>query len=255
MDEETCFAHSTHTAMMRLHSFGLIGLLLLAACHKDQGPDPNRKPDETYDPIILPADFTNSTLLSHPYFLMETGKKYVFEGQSEDGVERIEVQRLGQTRTVLGIECIVVNDKVWLEGTLIEDTDDWYAQDNDGNVWYFGEEVDNYDDNGKFKDHSGAWEAGVDGAKPGIIMPADPRVGQAYREEYYFNEAEDEAEIIGTGLTVQTPYGTFTGCIKTRNWTELEPEVTEYKYYAPGLGVVREENPAESEEVNLIDIQ
>lgn len=237
---------------MKQLAFLFAALLLIAAsCKKDAA----RVKDESYQPDMNPAKFTNSTTLTNPYFPMEAGKKYIFEAQTEDGKERIEVQRLAATKVVMGITCVIVNDKVWLNNVLIEDTDDWYAQDNDGNVWYLGEEVDNFNADGSFKDHHGSWEAGVDGAQPGIVMLADPQVGMTYRQEYYFNEAEDQGEVIALGQTVVTPYGTFTNCVKTHDWTELEPDLNENKFYAPGIGLVKAINVTDNEEENLIDIQ
>jgi hypothetical protein len=229
----------------------LTAVFMIAACKKDV----ERQPDETYNPEILPANFTNSTTLTNPYLLFEPGKKYIYEGQTEDGLERVEVQRLATTKIIMGITCIVVNDKAWLDGNLIEDTDDWYAQDNDGNVWYMGEDVDNYNADGSLKDHAGSWEAGVDGAKPGIVMLANPQPGMTYRQEYYFNEAEDEAEVLELGLNVTVPFGSFSNCLKTREWTELEPDVSENKFYAPGIGLVKEVNATDNEEIVLIEVQ
>jgi len=226
-------------------------LLLQLSCKKDTP----RKIDSTYKPDVSVSRFTNSTNITHPYFPATAGKKYIYEGQTEAGAARIEEQRLSTTKTILGITCITVNFKEYLDGKLIEEAWDWYAQDNDGNVWYFGEDVDNYNTDGTLKDHGGSWEAGVDGAQPGTIMPANPQTGIKYREEYYFNHAEDEAEIIESGLTVTIPLGTYTNCIKTKNWTDLEPDVTEYKYYAPGVGLVKEENVADKEVITLIAIQ
>ncbi len=225
--------------------------LLAGACKKDEV----RKIDETYNPVIEASKFTNPTVLTNPYLLFGPGKKYIYESQTAEGLERVEVQRLTTTRVVNGITCIIVNDKVWLKSTLIEDTDDWYAQDNDGNVWYFGEDVDNFNADGSFKDKHGSWEAGVDGAKAGIVMLADPGVGMTYRQEYYFNEAEDEGEVIELGVTVTTPFGTFENCVKTRDFTALEPDVNENKIYAPGIGLVKEINLTDGDEANLIDIQ
>lgn len=170
-------------------------------------------------------------------------------------MEHIEEQRLTTTKTILGITCIVVNFKAYLDGKLIEEAWDWYAQDNEGTVWYFGEAVDNYNDNGTLKDHAGSWEAGIDGAQPGIIMPANPQTGFKYREEYYFNHAEDEAEIIGTGLTETIPLGTYNNCIKTKNWTALEPDQLEQKIYAPGIGLIKEINVKEKFEIVLKAVQ
>lgn len=227
-----------------------IVLISFASCKKDV-----KQPDSTYNPVISPANFAKSTNFTNPYFPVATGKKYIYEGETSEGLEHIEEQRLSSTKTILGITCIEVEFKAFLDGELIEKALDWYAQDNDGTVWYFGEAVDNYDENGVLQDHEGSWEAGVDGAKPGTIMPANPQVGMKYREEYYLNHAEDEAEVTGTGLTVTTPLGTYTNCIKTKNFTRLEPDLNENKFYAPGIGLVMEENVAEKTEISLIAIQ
>jgi hypothetical protein len=117
---------------------------------------------------------------------------------------------------------------------LTEDTYDWYANDKDGNVWNFGEKVDNYK-NGKIDNHQGSWEAGVDGAKPGIIMPADPKVGQTYRHEYYKGKAEDLGTILATAKKVTVAHGTFDGCLQIRNWSTLDTTQNEHRYYCPGV--------------------
>jgi hypothetical protein len=226
-------------------------LLLPLSCKKDK----TRLIDPSYKPDVSIAKFTNSTAITNAYFPAAAGKKYIYEGQTEDGLERIEETRLASTKTILGITCIIVNFKAYLDGTLIEEAWDWYAQDNEGTVWYFGEAVDNYNTDGSLKDHGGSWEAGVDGAQPGVIMPANPKTGMRYREEYYFNHAEDEAEIVATGQTVAIPLGTFTNCIKTKNWTALEPDANENKFYAPGIGLVKEENVTDKTEIVLKVIQ
>lgn len=223
-----------------------MAILAVSACKKDEV----RQIDNSYNPEILADNFTNSTVLTNPYFPSELGKKYIYEGQTEDGLERIEVQRLDQSKTVMGIPCAVINDKVWINGKLVEDTNDWYAQDNTGNVWYMGEYVTDYNSDGSVKDHEGSWEAGIDGAKPGINMLAAPKMGESYRQEYYFEEAEDEAEVVETGLSVTIPLGMFTNCIKIKEWTDLEPGQIGYKVYAPGIGII-----LDNEVVKLIEIQ
>ncbi|HET6543072.1 MAG TPA: hypothetical protein VFG46_21445 [Chryseolinea sp.] len=225
-------------------------LLLLFGCKKDT----TREIDSSYHPDINPVNFSNSTTISNPYFPALPGKKYIYEGQTDEGLERVEEQRLVETKTIMGITCIVVNDKEYANGKLIEDTRDWYAQDNDGNLWYFGETVDNYNANGTLLDHGGSWEAGIDGAQPGIIMPANPQTGLRYREEYYFGHAEDEAEITNTGITETILLGTFNNCVKTKNWTVLEPDDLENKIYAPGVGLIKEINIPDKFEVTLISI-
>ena len=228
-------------------------MALFTSCKKNA---PERKPDLTYNPVILPANFTNPTSLTNPYFPATVGKRYIYEGQTTDGLEHVEEQRLATTKIILGITCIEVEFKAFLNGKLIEKALDWYAQDNSGTVWYFGEAVDNYNAvTGTLKNHDGSWQAGVDGAKPGTIMPANPQVGIAYREEYLFNRAEDRAEITGTGLTVTIPFGAYTNCIKTRDWTELEPDLNENKFYAPGIGMVKETDLKDNSELRLIAVQ
>ena len=226
-------------------------MLLFTACKKET----IRKIDSSYNPDVNPSKFKSSTNVTNPFSPFTAGKKYIYEGQTKDGTERIVEQRLASTKTILGINCIVVNFKAYLDGTLIEEAIDWYAQDNLGNLWYFGEAVDNYNPNGSLKDHKGSWEAGVDGAKPGTIMPANPQTGMKYREEYYFNHAEDQAEILATAQTVTIPLGTYNNCIKTRNFTELEPTLNENKFHAPGIGLIKEVNVTDNTEINLIAIQ
>ena len=150
----------------------------------------------------------------------------------------------------------MVRDRVYLDGTLIEDTHDWYAQDDDGNVWYMGEEVVNYeyDDDGNLigTNSDGAWEAGSTAARAGIIMFAAPAVGRAYRQEFHPGEAEDVAVVVATGVTVTLADGTtFTNCLRVLEGTPLEPAGLGYKLHAPGVGVVLEESPRGHERVEL----
>jgi hypothetical protein len=128
---------------------------------------------------------------------------------------------------------------VTVDGELVEDTLDWYAQDAAGNVWYFGEEVKDYED-GRVVSTAGSWEAGVDGALPGIAMPASPRPGETFRQEYFAGEAEDMFEILAVDASIDTPTGTFTDALLTRDWTPLEPGVAEEKLYVAGIGKVAE---------------
>ena len=139
----------------------------------------------------------------------------------------------------MGIEARVVHDVVTEDGALVEDTYDWYAQDAEGNVWYFGEDTTSYEDGESSKE--GSWEAGVDGALPGIVMPAQPVVTDVgYRQEYLAGKAEDMGQVIATSGTATTPTGEVTDVVVIRDWTPLEPEVVEEKTYARGIGVVRE---------------
>jgi hypothetical protein len=194
--------------------------------------------DAPYSVDIDPADFVAA--IENPYLPFKQGSTWVYEGETEDGQERIEVTVTDETRVVMGVECTVVLDQVWLDGELIEDTRDWYAQDKEGNVWYFGEETAEYED-GEIVTTAGAWEAGVDGALPGIVMYAEPTIGETYQQEYYEGEAEDMAKVLSLDETVEIGLGTYENCYQIEEWTPLEPGVTEHKFYAEGIGVILEE--------------
>ncbi len=187
---------------------------------------------------IQPSEFT--TQVDNPYWPMKPGSTWVFrETDAEGTVSRVVVTVLDQTKTIMGVETLIVHDQVTEGGQMKEDTFDWYAQDAGGNLWYFGEDTTEYE-NGKPKTKEGSWEAGVDGALPGIIMPANPQVGMAYREEYYKGHAEDDAEILFADALAVVPYGRFEHGIETRNTSGIEPNVVEEKIYAKGVGVVLE---------------
>lgn len=190
--------------------------------------------DETYQPSLDPKDYT--TTIDNPMFPLPVGAKWVYDAPDEI----ITVTVLAETyTTATGVECLVVHDAVTdKEGVLIEDTRDWYAQDLDGNVWYFGEETAEYV-NGKKANTRGSWEAGVDGALPGIIAHATtPKVGTEYRQEYYRCEAEDMGAIIAVGESVTVPAGTYDDCIRVRDFSPLDPRANEHKLFCPGAGVV-----------------
>jgi hypothetical protein len=136
-----------------------------------------------YNPIIDPLNFPTSTKITNQYFPLKPGTTYIYEGTTEKGNEHIEVKVTNETKVILGVTCVVVRDTVTVDGELVEDTIDWYAQDQFGNVWYFGENSLSYED-GLIVSLEGSWMAGVDGAKPGIIMGASPQVGDLYRQEF-----------------------------------------------------------------------
>jgi hypothetical protein len=195
------------------------------------------------EPVTLdPADFT--TDIDNPYFPLRPGQRAVFR----DGDERVVVRVTNDTKKIEGITARVVRDTVTLDGELIEDTFDWYAQDSDGNVWYMGEDTTEYE-NGKPKTKEGSWEAGVNGAEPGVIMPAKPRSGLAYRQEYYKGHAEDRATVVSIDETVTVPFGRFENCVKTRDVAPLGGGSSEHKYYARGIGLVLAEKRGAREEL------
>ena len=170
---------------------------------------------------------------------LTAGSRWVYEGVVDGALEHSEVVVTEQARTVMGVAVTIARDTVSLDGEVVEDTYDWYAQDRDGSVWYFGEDVKNFDA-GQLTDTDGSWEAGVDGALPGIVMLAEPAVGQAYRQEYDAGEAEDLGEVIAVGGSQVVPAGSYDHVITTRDWNPLEPDVVEEKQYAPGVGLIRE---------------
>jgi hypothetical protein len=176
--------------------------------------------------------------IDNPYWPMAPGSRWVYrETDGEGGEQRVEVIVTDRTKTILGIDATVVRDVVTADGEVVEDTFDWYAQDKEGNVWYLGEDTKEYE-NGKVVSTAGSWEAGVDGAQAGIIVPGDPELGQAYRQEYYAGEAEDNGEVLSLDATAKVPFGSFDGVLKTKDTNALNPDVVENKYYAKGVGPV-----------------
>ena len=204
--------------------------------------------EDPYEPAIDPADFVTGH--DNPYLPLVPGTVWRYEGRTGDGVERTEVRVLNETRVVMGVTCTVVRDTVMVGGEVVEDTYDWFAQDAQGNVWYFGEDSKEYA-NGKVVSSEGSWESGVDGAFPGILMLADPIVGVTYRQEYLLDEAEDMATVISLDETVTVDGQVYDHVLKTRDFTLLDPDVNEHKYYAPGVGVVLEMEG--SERVELVE--
>jgi hypothetical protein len=199
----------------------------LAAC--------NRFGPAQYDPVIDPSNFVAQ--IDNPYFPLTPGTTFSYEGQTRQGFEHDEFAVTHRTRTILGVRCVEVHDTVTTDGQLTEDTLDWFAQDRDGNVWYFGENTHELED-GLITTIEGTFMAGVNGDKPGIIMKAHPAIGDFYRQEFSLNNAEDFAETRSLTQTVHVPAGTFQNCLKSKETTPLEPDLLEYKYYAPGVGNV-----------------
>lgn len=208
-----------------------------AATPSDPEPpviDPGDDGDYAVD--LDPADFVE--VIDNPYLPLVSGNRWVYEGIGEDSGARVEVEVTDEERQVMGIPVVVVQDTEYEDGEIVEDTKDWFAQDRDGNVWYLGEDTAEYED-GEILNTEGAWEAGVDGALPGIVMPADPTVGDAYRQEYYAGEAEDMGEVLEVGVSRSIEQGDYDDVLLTQDWTPLEPEVVENKYYAPGIGLIQ----------------
>jgi hypothetical protein len=221
-----------------LIGMSLVGLLVaslaVTACGGDDGGGQDLP--QGSEPVDLnPDDFT--TKIDNPYWPMEPGSKWVYSETDEDGKHRIVVTVTEKTKTIAnGVEARVVRDVV-TNGDLVEVTDDWYAQDSDGNIWYLGEKTAEYE-KGKVVTRKGSFEAGVDGAQAGIIMPANPEVGQTYRQEYYAGKAEDNGKVVSLDQQTEVPAGHFPHTLLINDLNPLEPKVSELKFYEKGVGPV-----------------
>lgn len=198
-------------------------------------------------PDFKQATFKPGDPVDNPYFPLKPGTIYVYEGEKtdEDGEVERETDQFAvtfETKEVAGVAATVVRDTAWANGFLQEDTRDWHAQDTQGNVWYLGEATTayEYDDEGNFigTSNEGEWEAGVNGAKPGYIMKANPQVGDRYYQEFApRDEAVDEAKVVSLDQTIATRLGNYSNVLQTRDSTALEPGVSEFKYYVPNVGL------------------
>jgi hypothetical protein len=188
------------------------------------------------DPFTIdPANFTN--VIDNPWWPMAPGSVWTYDETDAEGtVSKVVVTVTPDTKQILGVTTVVVHDVLSEDGKIVEDTFDWYAQDRDGNIWYFGEDTKEFTNSGV--DTSGSWEAGVDNALPGVVVPAAPQPGLTYREEYLAGEAEDQARVLSIDEQVDVAAGSYTALLMTKNYTPLEPDVLEYKWYARGVGQV-----------------
>jgi hypothetical protein len=207
----------------------------------DQGGKGSGSPQDLpqgAEPVALdPGAFT--TRIDNPYWSMDPGTRWTYRETDQEGSsQKVVVTVSDRTQKIAnGVTARVVRDTVTEDGEIIEDTFDWYAQDKDGNIWYLGENTAEFE-KGKLVTKEGSFEAGVDGALPGIIMPAHPRDGMQYRQEYYKGKAEDNGEVLGTDEMVQSPFGRFDHALLTKDTAAIEPNVLEYKMYARGVGPV-----------------
>ncbi len=209
------------------------------SCNDQQdarGADCRRLGEAPYDPVINPANF--SATITNQFLPLTPGTTFVYESPTEIN----EVVVTNNTKQILGATCLEVHDTVKLKPSseLTEDTLDWFCQDVVGNVWYFGENTKQLE-GGLVVGLEGSWTAGVDGAKPGIAMKANPAIGDFYRQEFLLGVAEDIGEVLSLTETVTVPYNggtTFTNCVKTKDTTPLDPESLEHKFYCSGIGLV-----------------
>ena len=185
---------------------------------------------------VDPANFVS--LVSNPFMPLLPGTTTVFKGV-QDGKPAIDISTVTrQSKQILGVNVTVVHDRVYLNKKLAEDTRDWYAQDKQGNVWYFGEDTREFT-NGQVTSTEGSWESGVNGALPGIIMEAHPKKGDAYQQEFAGDTASDRAKVLSLRQTMSVPFATFTHVLETKEFTPLEPGVVEHKFFAKGIGFIK----------------
>jgi hypothetical protein len=248
--------------MTRALVLPMVGVALIAALVLGAGPSTAGKPKPpswalhgSYSAKIDPANFVAA--VDNRYFPLKPGTGYHYRGVQEDGKTRQadDVFVTHQTKEILGVKSTVVSDVVSVGGKPIERTFDWYAQDRYGNVWYMGEAASEFK-NGKFVKANDSWEAGANGAQPGIIMPGNPRPGDSYRQEYYPGHAEDQARVLGSGGALTVPNGSFPQTLKTvETAPKIDPGVAEQKYYVAGLGEVKEQVVSGNrEQIQLVSV-
>lgn len=208
--------------------------------------------EEAYDPVVDPQDFVPD--VTHRYFPLVRGTTWLYEGHTELGFEEVQTEVLDETKMIAGIECTVVRTVELIDGELHEDTVDWYAQDKAGNVWYFGERSFNFS-NGEPTDFEGSWQTGTDHAKAGIVMRAEPQVGDAYRQEFLLGEAEDVAVVLSLSQSVTVPFGSFDNCIRTSDFSPLDNVEDEEKVYAEGIGLVFDYETSTGLGIHLVDMK
>jgi hypothetical protein len=195
-----------------------------------------------------PSEF--SARVDNPWFPLKPGTVLTYQGVKDGEPSREVLTVTHRTKRIDGVPVVVVSDRLYLRGRLEERTTDWYSQDGRGNVWYFGEDTAELDRNGRVKSTEGSWRSGRDGARAGIFMPAHPRVGQSFRQEFYKGQAEDHFKVLSLHAAVRVPYGSFRNVLLTREWTPLEPGVIDHKYYVRGIGTVLEQTVKGGDERN-----
>jgi hypothetical protein len=190
--------------------------------------------------------------VDNPWFPLRPGTTFLYRGVKDGAPTRDVVHVTGATRVIDGVRCTAVSDRLYEAGRLAERTTDWYAQDRTGRVWYYGEDTAELDAAGKVTSREGSWLAGVNGARPGVFMPADPRVGQTFRQEYLKGHAEDHFRVLDLHATAHTPAVDSRRALLTKEWTPLEPGVVDHKLYVRGVGLVDERTVRGGDERNVL---
>ena len=206
-------------------------------------------------PPVPPAtDF--SARVDNPWFPLKPGTTYIYRGEKDGQPSRDVVTVTHQTRVIDGVPCVVIQDRLYLRGHLGERTTEWYSQDKRGNVWYFGENTAEFDKAGHMTTTSGTWRAGVKGARPGIYMFAQPRVGRSAQQEFFKGQAEDHFQVVSLQASAGVPYVSSRRALLTKEWTPLEPGTIDHKLYVRGIGTVLEQTVrGGSERAALVSIK
>ncbi|MGX9788577.1 hypothetical protein [Mycobacterium sp. MMS18-G62] len=239
-------------------------VVLVAACAGNPAPPQNSngssvpstsapmKITDPYSPSIDPGAF--STTIDNPYLPMTPGTRTRYEVHTPEGVQRTTTEVTHDTKTIMGIKTIVVHDTVSVDDKTVEDTLDWYAQDRDGNVWYFGEDTKAIEEDGTV-DTTGSFEGGVNGALPGIAMLSHPHIGDQYRQEYAKGVAEDTGEVVSlTGSETTPATGRVSDLLVTKDADRLDPTAPpENKFYARGIGLVLTVEPSGRDEAVKVE--
>ena len=208
--------------------------------------------DSPATPTHPPAATGFGARVDNPWFPLRPGARYLYRGVKDGQPSRDVLTVTAATKVIQGVGCTVVRDRLYLRGRLEERTEDWYAQDKAGNVWYFGEATAELSPNGRVKSIEGSWQAGVDGARAGVFMPAHPHRGQTGRQEYYKGHAEDHFRVLSLSASVVTPAVSSSHALLTREWTPLEPGVVDHKLYVKGIGTVLEQTVKGGDERNAL---
>ncbi len=246
-------------------NLGLLSVVLsstfIGACSSSNGGEDTFTFPEPKKFDFSKATFdANSSVITNPYLAFNVGRKTSFEGETEDGFEKIDLEVLAETKMVNGVECAVVLDRVTIDGKLVEETWDWFAEDTTGTVWYMGESSNDYED-GVLISTAGSWEAGKDIiglgtiAEAGIQMFATPVVGTTYYQEFYEGEAIDAAEIVELSTPITLGIGSQYNALKIKEWDPYDPTGFEYKYYVENVGLIRETDEENGEPIELVSQQ
>jgi hypothetical protein len=214
---------------MKLNALLIVVGLALTGCGSDHGSSKGPTP------TAFVARVDNS------WFPLTPGTTFVYRGEKDGEPSRELLTVTSLTKMIQGVRCTVLHDRLYLRGRLEERTTDWYAQDTKGNVWYMGEKTAELDRRGRVTTREGSWQAGVDGARAGIYMPARPRVGQSLAQEFYKGHAEDHFRVLSLTASVSVPHTTSKQALLTEEWTPLEPGVIDHKLYVRGIGTVKEQ--------------